>query len=184
MPEFRPKSFQQRVNYAAQCILNQQTRSREFDSCFEMFDGDLVAAAIVRRCEVDDVLRAALANWQSHGRSSEIPAEWLEAAAKYKDVSNLARKARSVRQQQERETEKMHRTMQREQEPEDEFMKGLRAFVRKINNARFYIALESEDSSSGFYAEAQTRRAANIEASTHLRKYPSWKTATVRRAHQ
>ncbi len=98
MPELRPENFKQRVDYAAQCILTQETRSREFDSCFEMYDGDLVAAAIVRRCGENPDLHAALANWQSGGRSSELPADWLAAAEKFKSVRNLANQARRVRQ--------------------------------------------------------------------------------------
>jgi len=105
MPELRPENFEQRVDYAAQCIRTQNTRSREFDSCFEFYDGDLVAAAIVRRCEQDRDLHAALANWQSRGRSSELPADWLAAAEKFKSIRNLANKARRVRQIAEAEAQ-------------------------------------------------------------------------------
>jgi hypothetical protein len=184
MPEYIPISFQQRVNYAAVCIINQHTRSREFDSCFEMYDGDLVVAALVRRAKHSAELYAAIAKWQSHGRSSELPATWLEAAAKYKAVPNLARKARGIRKSREKETDRMLRAAQREEESDDQLISGLRTFATKINNARFFIALEGDGISSGFYAEAQTRKAARVEADNHLRNFPAWQKAIVRRAHQ
>ena len=184
MPSYRPDSFQQRVNYAAQCILDQDTRSREFDSCFEMHDGDVVAAALVRRAQQNAELYAAMVLWQTKGRSSDLPADWLEAATKYQTVRSLARKARSIRRIREQESDRIIKAIQREQESDDELMRGLRDFATKINNARFYIDLKGEDTSSGFYAEAQTRRAALAEARNHLRRYPAWQTATVRRAHQ
>lgn len=62
---------------------------------------------------------------------------------------------------------------------ETEFMKNLRAFVEKINRARFYISLKGDGISSGFYAEAQTRADAKREAAAHKAKYPCWKSATV-----
>jgi hypothetical protein len=185
MPTSKPASFQQRVNYAAQSIRNQDTKNREFDSCFEMHDGDLVAAALVRRARQDAELYAAMLLWQTKGRSAELPAEWLEAERKYKSEPSLARKARTVRRIREKESAKILNDIRRKQGPnEDELVRGLRAFAAKINSARFYVDLQSDDSSSGFYAKAQTRRAAQAEARNHLRQYPVWQTATVRRAHQ
>ena len=185
MPTSRADSFQQRVNYAAQGILNHETKSREFDACFEMHDGDLVAAALVRRARHNADLYAAILLWQTKGRSSQLPSEWLEAESKYQNEHSLARKARSVRRIREKESDRILKDIRRIQEPdEDELMTGLRTFAAKINNARFYIDLQSDDSSSGFYAKAQTRRAAQAEARNHLRQYPAWRTATVRRAHQ
>jgi hypothetical protein len=185
MPTSNPTSFQQRVNYAAQGIINQDTTSHEFDSCFEMHDGDLVAAALVRRARQNAELYAAMLLWQTKGRSSELPAEWLEAESKYQNEPSLARKARSVRRIREHESDRILKDIQRSQGPDgDELVTGLRAFAAKINNARFYIDLQSHDRSSGFYAKARTRRAAQAEARNHLRQYPCWTTATVRRAHQ
>jgi hypothetical protein len=185
MPTSKPASFQQRVNYAAQGILNQDTKTREFDSCFEMHDGDLIAAALVRRARQDAELFAAMLLWQTKGRSAELPAEWLEAESKYRSEPSLARKARTVRRIREKESDRILKDIRRNQKPdEDEFVASLRAFAVKINSARFYIDLQSDDSSSGFYAKAQTRRAAQAEAHNHLRQYPVWKSATVRRTHQ
>jgi len=185
MPTSKPASFQQRVNFAAQGIRNQDTKNREFDSCFETHDGDLVATALIRRARKDAELYAAMLLWQTKGRSAQLPAEWLEAESKYKDEPSLARKARSVRKIREKESDRLLKDIRRNQGiDQDELMTGLRAFAAKINSARFYINLQSEDSSSGFYAKARTRRAAQAEAHNHLRQYPVWKSATVRRAHQ
>src|SRR5258708_33807453 len=101
MQSYRPDSFQQRVNYAAQCILDQDTRSREFASCFEMHDGDVVAAALVRRAQQNAELYAAMVLWQTKGRSSDLPAEGLEAATKYQTVCGRAPKTRSLRRRRQ-----------------------------------------------------------------------------------
>jgi hypothetical protein len=150
-----------------------------------MHDGDLIAAGLVRRARQDAELYAAMLLWQTKGRSAELPTEWLEAECKYKNEPSLARKARTVRRIRENESDRILKDIRRNQGlDEDELTTGLRAFAAKINTARFYIDLQSDDRSSGFYAKAKTRRAAQAEARNHLHQYPVWKTATVRRAHQ
>ena len=69
----RFNDFKGRVNYAAQCLVN-GTRSRAFDSCFEMFDGALVVTALVRRAERNARLAA------------HILPQWKETAAKYSAI--------------------------------------------------------------------------------------------------
>jgi len=49
-----------RVNYAIRTINRSGKTSRKFDSCFEMGDGDLVAAEIVRRSKRNERLAANL----------------------------------------------------------------------------------------------------------------------------
>ena len=49
-----------RVNYAAQIISKGGNTSRAFDNCFENYDGDAVAAALIRRSEKNERLRANL----------------------------------------------------------------------------------------------------------------------------
>jgi prenyltransferase beta subunit len=49
---YEPNNFEGRVNYAARCISSGHIHGRNeriFDTCFEMWDGDQVAAALVRR---------------------------------------------------------------------------------------------------------------------------------------
>ena len=51
MDVYNPERFEERVNYAASVISTGVVpmNGRHFDTCFEMFDGDYVAAALVRR---------------------------------------------------------------------------------------------------------------------------------------
>lgn len=49
MDVYRASAFEDRVNYAAACIVSGYTNGRHFDTCFEMGDADYVAAALVRR---------------------------------------------------------------------------------------------------------------------------------------
>jgi hypothetical protein len=44
-------NFSGRVNYAATVIARRGGNTRHFDTCFEMWDGDEVAAALVRRAD-------------------------------------------------------------------------------------------------------------------------------------
>src|SRR5258708_33849407 len=116
MQSYRPDSFQQRVNYAAQCILDQDTRSREFDSCFEMHDGDVVAAALVRRAQQNAELYAAMVLWQTKGRSSDLPAEWLQAATQYQTLCSLPPKAPTIRNNREQKNDRLIKTTHRDKQ--------------------------------------------------------------------
>lgn len=84
-----PENFAGRVNYAAQVIANGRSPSRAFDNCFENHDGDEVAAALVRRAEHNERLRANL--WRYLNRSS------AEEAASRLAGQNLAEAARATR---------------------------------------------------------------------------------------
>lgn len=46
-----PDDFAGRVAFAARVISSGDRTSRRFDGCFEMYDGDMVAAALVRRAQ-------------------------------------------------------------------------------------------------------------------------------------
>jgi len=46
---YKASAFEDRVNYAASCIVKGYTNGRHFDTCFEMGDGEYVVAALVRR---------------------------------------------------------------------------------------------------------------------------------------
>ena len=46
-----PDGFWDRVSFACAVIARRARTTRQFDSCFEMFDGDAVAAAVVRRAK-------------------------------------------------------------------------------------------------------------------------------------
>ena len=51
MDVYKPEAFEDRVNYAASVISTGRipSNARHFDTCFEMYDGSYVAAALVRR---------------------------------------------------------------------------------------------------------------------------------------
>lgn len=46
---YREDAFLDRINFAASAIARGRNTTRSFDTCFEMSDGDAVAAALVRR---------------------------------------------------------------------------------------------------------------------------------------
>lgn len=62
MDLYKTSAFEDRVNYAASCIVRGHTNGRHFDTCFEMGDGAYVAAALVRRTvkNPDSMLAAKL----------------------------------------------------------------------------------------------------------------------------
>lgn len=105
MSVYREDAFQERVNYAAQCFMRGTPSTRHFDTCFEMFDGDLVVTALVRRCEKNEKLKGAIARrWADR----KFPQDWIDTAAKYADVPTrkLADKAAEVRAKAHKETER------------------------------------------------------------------------------
>lgn len=48
---YNADDFQYRVKFAASYISAKKPSTRRFDTCFEMWDGDAVAAALVRRVD-------------------------------------------------------------------------------------------------------------------------------------
>lgn len=54
------EAFETRVSYAAACIVKGCTNGRTFDTCFEMYDGDYVAEALMRRAAKNPRLAEAL----------------------------------------------------------------------------------------------------------------------------
>lgn len=71
--------YQYRVNFAAAYMVRGITNSRALDNCFEMFDGDLVVTALVRRAMKNPKLHAAIAKqW-----GAQFPQSWLDTAMKY-----------------------------------------------------------------------------------------------------
>ena len=46
-----PDGFWDRVSFACAVVAHSARTTRQFDTCFEIFDGDAVAAAVVRRAK-------------------------------------------------------------------------------------------------------------------------------------
>lgn len=91
---YREDNFIGRVNFAAAYISAGRRSTRAFDTCFEMYDGDAVAVALVRRVESRPNTRLAENIWRYLGRNHA-----LETAEKYKaiptrDLSVLAARLR------------------------------------------------------------------------------------------
>jgi hypothetical protein len=59
------------------------------------------------------------------------------------------------------------------------FLEGLIETCIRVSHARFYVALENHDSSSGFHPQSNKRSAAVRDAEAHLRRYPTWDVARV-----
>lgn len=61
MNVYDPNAFEDRVNYAASVISKGRMpeNSRTLDTCFEMFDGEFVAAALVRRAKKNPATKFA-----------------------------------------------------------------------------------------------------------------------------
>lgn len=79
----RAEAFKARVDYATFCFLLDDIDSRAFDTCFEMWDGDAVVTALVRRAAFHPPLHCAIAK---HWWGGEFPQSWRDTAAKYAHV--------------------------------------------------------------------------------------------------
>lgn len=95
---YEPEAFQARVNYAATCLVN-GISSRRRDTCFEMFDGDAVVVALVRRARKNPRLLAAIAKGWSE-LVDGVPASWHAQAEQHKAVptGELATLAQTMRE--------------------------------------------------------------------------------------
>lgn len=86
MDVYNPAAFEDRVNYAASVISKGivPMNGRHFDTCFEMFDGDYVVAALVRRTIKNPNSKLATNLFRFIGEVS--------AMQKYEDTKHLGRK--------------------------------------------------------------------------------------------
>jgi hypothetical protein len=96
MKTLNPNNFKYRVNYTAQCFLK-DIKSRAFDNCFEMNDGDAVVVALMRRAFKNYNLKRAISkNWRELG-SLGFPVDWEKVYIKYADIENLDELAEKLR---------------------------------------------------------------------------------------
>ncbi len=110
-----PENFRGRVNYAAQVIAYGRRPTRAFDNCFENYDGDEVATAILRRSKKNVRLAANLQRYLSLA-SIEAAAERL-ADVPTRKLPEVARQTRArqkaefdVRLEQQRKTDAVEAT--------------------------------------------------------------------------
>lgn len=90
-----PENFRGRVNYAAKVIAYGRSPTRAFDNCFENYDGDEVATAILRRSRKNARLAANLHRYLSLS-SVEAAAERL-ADVPTRKLPEVARQTRARR---------------------------------------------------------------------------------------
>ena len=57
---YEPFGFQERVAYAKQCLLSGSTDHRDFDTCFEMHDGEFVVVRLLQLAQHDSQLMQRL----------------------------------------------------------------------------------------------------------------------------
>lgn len=88
-----PENFRGRVNYAAKVIAYGRRPTRVFDNCFENYDGDEVATAILRRSKKNARLAANLQRYLSLA-SIEAAAERL-ADVPTRKLAEIARQSRA-----------------------------------------------------------------------------------------
>ena len=90
-----PDAFYERVNYAIRCILMGRTGTRGYDTCFEMYDGELVAVAVYRHAQANPALLERL--WRGLGQASTLAAVTQYASCADQDLPRLARQLRTQR---------------------------------------------------------------------------------------
>ena len=80
------KTFKSRVNHAVSVISNNRATNRNFDSCFEMHDGDEVVTALYRRAQKNEKLKSNLFKYigeesclNAVERLKNVPTKQLEA---------------------------------------------------------------------------------------------------------
>lgn len=94
---YEESNYRGRVKYAAQCFMRGTSSTRHFDSCFEMFDGDAVVTALVRRALKNPRLHQAIA--KTFGGT--FPQGWIDTASEYEAISTrrLPHLAEQLRQE-------------------------------------------------------------------------------------
>ena len=91
---YNPDAYAYRVQFAASVISKGANATRRFDTCFEMYDGCAVAAALVRRVLANPSSKLAANIWSYIGRETAMASY---EATKNMTVKELAEYAASLR---------------------------------------------------------------------------------------
>ncbi len=92
MPSLNDRdNFAGRVNFAAFIIIQGKATSRSFDNCFENWDGDAVAAALVRRAEKNERLARNLFKYINQQTATEAYEQY-----KGRKLAQVAKELRSA----------------------------------------------------------------------------------------
>lgn len=101
MSVYHLENYSDRVKLAASYISAGRESTRSFDTCFEMYDGDAVCVALVRRVQKNPETELARNIWRYLSKDS------AEACAlKYQHVANLSRLAAELRRKAQLENQK------------------------------------------------------------------------------
>ncbi len=73
---FKPQSFSGRVRYASDLIASGARPCRAFDACFENYDGDVVAAALIRHAATNPDLAQKLGQYVNRVRAQDAADRW------------------------------------------------------------------------------------------------------------
>lgn len=95
MSVYDTENFAGRVKLAASYILQGRRTTRTFDTCFEMHDGDVVAAALYRRAENNPKLAEALPRYLNADLRAETVAKF--AGIPTRELPEEARRTRAER---------------------------------------------------------------------------------------
>jgi hypothetical protein len=87
-----------RVNYAATVISRNGGRTRHFDTCFEMHDGDMVALALWRRAQSNPKLAERIPRYLNVDLRDELLARYADLPAR-----KMAETARQMREKAKRD---------------------------------------------------------------------------------
>lgn len=85
MPSMKSRmaAYRKRVDYAHTAFLRGED-SRDFDNCFEMYDGEFVVVALMRRAQKDPVLMAAIR--ADFSQTCVENWSWIKTQEKYKRI--------------------------------------------------------------------------------------------------
>lgn len=91
---YDPLAYKERVNFAARYISEGRKTNRTFDTCFEMYDGDIVALELYRRAKKNGKLAINLGRYIDLGLREAIESRY--AHVKTKDLHIEAEKLRRI----------------------------------------------------------------------------------------
>jgi hypothetical protein len=95
---FKPQSFNGRVRYAADLIASGARLCRAFDSCFENYDGDAVAVAILRQAATNPDLARNFGRYLNRPRAEADAERWKHFNDEQlrREAARLRREGRAV----------------------------------------------------------------------------------------
>lgn len=107
MPSMKSRiaAFRKRVDYAEKAFLRSED-SRELDNCFEMYDGEFVVVALMRRAEKNTALMAALR--AEFSQVSVTNWSWIRTAEKHSRITDSKLAEAAAQAQIEAEWHNVH----------------------------------------------------------------------------